>query len=29
MEAFSMHKKSIELLNKAVADEMSAIHQYM
>jgi bacterioferritin len=24
-----MHKKSIELLNKAVADEMSAIHQYM
>ncbi|MBN1119460.1 MAG: bacterioferritin [Anaerolineae bacterium] len=24
-----MHEKSIELLNKAVADEMSAIHQYM
>lgn len=24
-----MHKKSVELLNKAVADEMSAIHQYM
>ncbi len=24
-----MHKKSIELLNKAVADELSAIHQYM
>ena len=23
------HKKSIELLNKAVADELSAIHQYM
>ncbi|MDZ7765086.1 MAG: ferritin-like domain-containing protein [Melioribacteraceae bacterium] len=24
-----MHKKSIELLNKAVADEMLAVHQYM
>ena len=24
-----MHNKSIELLNKAVADEMSAVHQYM
>ena len=24
-----MYKKSIELLNKAVADEMSAVHQYM
>jgi len=24
-----MHEKSIELLNKAVADEMSAVHQYM
>jgi bacterioferritin len=24
-----MHEKSIELLNKAVADELSAIHQYM
>lgn len=24
-----MHKKSIELLNKAIADEMSAVHQYM
>lgn len=24
-----MHDKSIELLNKAVADEMSAVHQYM
>jgi len=24
-----MHEKSIELLNKAVAEEMSAIHQYM
>ncbi len=24
-----MHKKSIELLNNAVADEMSAVHQYM
>lgn len=24
-----MHKKSIELLNKAVADEMHAVHQYM
>lgn len=24
-----MHKKSIELLNKALADEMQAVHQYM
>ena len=24
-----MHKKSIELLNKAIADELSAVHQYM
>ncbi len=24
-----MHEKSIELLNKALADELSAIHQYM
>ncbi len=24
-----MHKKSIELLNKAIADELYAIHQYM
>jgi bacterioferritin len=24
-----MHEKSIELLNRAVADELSAIHQYM
>ena len=24
-----MHKKSIELLNKAAADELSAVHQYM
>jgi hypothetical protein len=24
-----MHEKSIELLNKAVADEMFAVHQYM
>ncbi len=24
-----MHEKSIELLNKAVGDELSAIHQYM
>ena len=24
-----MHKKSIERLNKAVADELSAVHQYM
>lgn len=24
-----MHEKSIELLNKAVADELSAVHQYM
>jgi bacterioferritin len=24
-----MYEKSIELLNKAVADELSAIHQYM
>lgn len=25
----SRHQKSIELLNKAVADELSAVHQYM
>jgi bacterioferritin len=25
----AMHKKSIELLNKAVADELYAVHQYM
>jgi len=24
-----MHEKSVELLNKAIADELSAIHQYM
>jgi bacterioferritin len=24
-----MHEKSVELLNKAVADEMTAVHQYM
>jgi len=24
-----MHPKSIELLNKAIADEMTAVHQYM
>ena len=24
-----MHEKSIELMNKAVADELSAVHQYM
>jgi bacterioferritin len=24
-----MHKKSVELLNKAVADELHAVHQYM
>ncbi len=24
-----MHKQSIELLNKAVADELTAVHQYM
>lgn len=24
-----MHEKSVELLNKAVADEMHAVHQYM
>ena len=24
-----MHKKSISLLNKAVADELAAVHQYM
>lgn len=24
-----MHKKSVELLNKAIADELSAVHQYM
>lgn len=28
-EIFEMHKKSIELLNKAVADELHAVHQYM
>lgn len=25
----TMHKKSIDLLNKAVADELTAVHQYM
>ncbi len=25
----NMHEKSIELLNKAVGDELSAVHQYM
>ena len=24
-----MHEKSVELLNKAVADEVAALHQYM
>ena len=24
-----MHEKSIDLLNKAVADELAAVHQYM
>lgn len=24
-----MHEKSVELMNKAVADELSAVHQYM
>ena len=24
-----MYEKSIELLNKAVADELAAVHQYM
>ena len=24
-----MHKKSVELLNKAVSDELYAVHQYM
>jgi len=24
-----MHEKSIDLLNRAIADELSAIHQYM
>ena len=24
-----MHKKSVDLLNKAVADELAAVHQYM
>jgi len=24
-----MHKKSVELLNKAIGDELSAVHQYM
>jgi bacterioferritin len=27
--AYAMHKKSIDLLNRAVADELSAVHQYM
>jgi bacterioferritin len=26
---YPMHEKSIELLNKAVADELTAVHQYM
>jgi len=26
---FEMHEKSVELLNKAVADELTAVHQYM
>jgi len=25
----TMHEKSVELLNRAVADELSAVHQYM
>ncbi len=29
MKGVTMHEKSIELLNKAVADELSAVHQYM
>ena len=24
-----MHEKSVELLNKAIGDELAAIHQYM
>jgi len=28
-ETFMMHEKSVELLNKAVADELAAVHQYM
>ena len=24
-----MHEKSVDLLNQAIADELSAIHQYM
>ena len=24
-----MHEKSVELLNRALADELSAVHQYM
>ena len=24
-----MHEKSVELLNKAIADELFAVHQYM
>ena len=28
-EELTMHEKSVELLNRAVADELSAVHQYM
>ena len=24
-----MHEQSVELLNKAISDELSAVHQYM
>jgi len=29
LEEYNMHGKSVELLNKAVGDELSAVHQYM
>jgi bacterioferritin len=29
LEELAMHEKSQELLNKAVADELTAVHQYM
>ena len=28
-EERTMHEKSVELLNKAISDELSAVHQYM
>jgi bacterioferritin len=29
MEEYTVHERSIELLNQAVADELAAVHQYM